>query len=37
MLSRYQSTINMGIAIAILSLLVVGIMWAAVTFGVGAW
>jgi len=24
-------------AIAILSLLVVGIMWAAVTFGMGAW
>jgi len=37
MLSRYQSTINMGIALVILTLLVVGIMWAAVTFGMGAW
>jgi len=37
MLSRYQSALNTGIAIAILTLLVVGIMWAATTFGVGVW
>ena len=37
MLSRYQSALNTGIAIVILILLVVGIMWAAVTFGMGAW
>ena len=28
---------RMGIAIVILTLLVVGIMWAATTFGVGVW
>jgi len=37
MLSRYQSALNTGIALAILSLLFVAIMVAATTCGVGAW
>ena len=37
MLSRYQSALNTGIAIVILTLLVVGIMAAATQCGVGVW
>ena len=37
MLSRYQSALNTGIAIVILTLLFLGIVLAATTFGVGVW
>ena len=37
MLSRYQSALNTGIALAILTLLAVGIMVAATQCGVGVW
>ena len=37
MLSRYQSPINMGIALIILILLFLGIMLAATQCGVGVW
>jgi len=34
---RYQSALNTGIALAILTLLLIGIMWAATQCGIGAW
>ena len=37
MLSRYQSALNTGIAIAILTLLFLAIMVAATQCGVGVW